>query len=242
MTFPVDPFAAAIAQELHSRGFVRTAASILLAIADGSTDNLEIGQTRRAYTSFEQQQVCADLIEQNIILPYAAWEACVLQLGDEELIPETKADERVLENRLLVTTAAADGARRLGSFSYRKPIENLLDTVNRLRGMEPPSPGGSSPPPLPRGGGGGTIPTLLAKLPKAVPYARSTGRETGDDALRAGMLRLPHERAPFSKVYPPLTRQSQPQVGRGWQMEKDSEVTDIDDSENRSETNSGFTR
>lgn len=231
MTFPIDPFAAAIARTLQAKGFVHTSTIILLTIADGYVDGAEEGsETRRAYTSFEQQQVCADLIEQNIIFPYAAWEACALQLGEEELIPDTWIGERNLERRLLVTTAAG-GARQLGSFSYRKSIENLRDTVNRLRGMDPPAPGGGSPPSPPRGGGGTAVSTRFVGVQKSGPYAISTLFEAGDDVVGPVTQRSIDERLPFSKVSPVLTyrkRLAGPQVTKNRQIAENAGGKEFD--------------
>ncbi|WEO64057.1 hypothetical protein [Rhizobium rhizogenes] len=223
MIFPIDPFAEAIARTLQAKGFVRTATIILLTIADGYLDGAGEGsETRRAYTSFEQQQVCADLIEQNIIFPYAAWEACALQLGEEELIPDTWIGERNLEKRLLVTTAAG-GARQLGSFSYRKSIENLRDTVNRLRGMDPPAPGGGSPPSPPRGGGGTAVSTRFVGVQKSGPYEISTLFEAGDDVVGPVTKRSLDERLPFSKVSPVLAYRKQLAVT---QITKDRQIAE----------------
>ncbi|MEH2683226.1 hypothetical protein GFM11_27520 [Rhizobium leguminosarum bv. viciae] len=212
MPFAVDPFAAAIARSLHSKGFVRTSATILEKIGIGYLNEEAEGGSpaSRPYSPFEQRQVCADVIEQNVILPYAAWEACTLQLRGEELLPETWREERELEELLLVT-AAAGGSRQLGSFSYRKPIEKLRATIDRLRGMEPPAPEGGPPPSSPRGGGGIGVSTVRAAYPGAVggPISRSgaVGTWSEEVGYETGYLveRSFEERLPFSKVVPVLS-------------------------------------
>ncbi|MBY5626363.1 hypothetical protein [Rhizobium leguminosarum] len=213
MAFPVDPFAIAISRTLQLKGFMRTGTTILQVIGDGYPRQAAEGtdETRRTFTLFEQQQICADIIEQNIILPYAAWEACALQLGEEELMPESWIDERQLEDHLQITTAAG-GSRQLGSFAYRKPIEGLRDTISRLRGMDPPTPTGGRSPPSPPSSGGGTGASMIRaghsraiSTQRSAPYAVSTWIETADHDAGMFAQRSFEQRLPFFKVSPQLS-------------------------------------
>jgi len=181
MAFAVHRFIASLAKTLEKAGFIRTAADILNEIRRGRYVPPEDAEdasdrTRRAYSLLEQQKICADIIEQNIILRYAMWEASALELGRGELFPPFFDDGLSLERRLLVVEDEV--VRPLGSFGYRDPMEKLQDIANRLRGMDPTPPSGN---PSPIAGGGSSEQPLQKKTRRTGPDSFGS---TSQDVVR----------------------------------------------------------
>lgn len=162
MAFKVEKFSSEIARSLLRMGFRKTSVKILEKIETGKpalprTDDGLPDKQMESFSPWEQQQICADMIEQNIILRYALWEASALLISGQINVPgDPSHRERIDE---LIQILDNDGSRRLlGSFEYRAPIEGLVETVKRLRGLEPPPP----PPPSRGTSGGGSGQTAVA--------------------------------------------------------------------------------
>ncbi|TAW57487.1 hypothetical protein ELI17_14655 [Rhizobium ruizarguesonis] len=161
MVFKIQNFPEAITRTLRSKGFSKTSEEIVATIEAGRSSIItsDVGESfeqKTAYSPLEQQQICADLIEQNIILRYALWESSVLLVGGHDVVPPEFSIDSDIE-RLIQIVDDNGEVRQLGSFSYREVIDRLRDTVNRLRGMEsPPTP--TTPSRTPGGGSGGLSP------------------------------------------------------------------------------------
>ncbi|ARS71078.1 hypothetical protein SMRU11_29430 [Sinorhizobium meliloti RU11/001] len=91
-----------------------------------------------------QYEITAAVVEQNIVMPYLAWQEAVALIAQSTGIEvdETNADD-------LFVIRGERGLAPLGSLAYGSAIEGLAAIVGYLRG---------GPPPAPRGGGRGGPP------------------------------------------------------------------------------------
>ncbi|MGR8965744.1 hypothetical protein [Rhizobium leguminosarum] len=161
MAFEPIPFIAAIINALRSHGFIQSAATVESLIGHGSDD--PITGEEKELPSRQQYDTAAAVIEQNIVMPYLAWEETVgliaQSIGIE--IDETNADD-------LLVIRGERGLAPLGSLAYKSAIEGLADIVGYLRG---------GPPPAPRGGGRGGPPGGPDSGGPLAPSAVSTTRQ-----------------------------------------------------------------
>ncbi|MGO7301375.1 hypothetical protein ACC718_32735 [Rhizobium ruizarguesonis] len=186
MAFEIDDFIDKLASTLAVQGFVETAREIREAISAGIPESGDFTEDAGdAMTKREQYDLAAEIIERNIVRPYAAWEAAVIQLagaqpGEDGNIVFQKDWEKLYE-----VTEGAEAAP-LGSFDYRKPIAKIAVLTKRLRGMEPP-------PPPPRTGGGptgtGQSGALIAENDQHSRYRRGTRRQPKYD-VRVALNRI----------------------------------------------------
>lgn len=135
MAFKIDDFIDKVASTLAVQGFIETAREIREAISRGYPGDIAESY-RFPMRTKDQYVVCADIIERNILLPYAAWEASVIQLAGAEIGSDGVVDfQREWEDLFLVEES---GTAPLGSFDYREPIAALATIVGKLRSMDPP--------------------------------------------------------------------------------------------------------
>lgn len=171
MAFKIDDFIDKLASTLAVQGFINTAREIRETIAAGYIFPRTLPNEPPYEMSSKQQYVlCADLIEQNIVIPYAAWEAATLQLAQVEPDADGNVEfQKEWEQLFLVT----DGWQTspLGSFDYRNSIAKIAELAKKLRGMEPPPP----VKPAPRSGPDDTghSGALVADGPKHSQYRRA---------------------------------------------------------------------
>ncbi|WP_132589808.1 hypothetical protein [Rhizobium sp. BK068] len=134
--FP-DPFVRSILRVLADAGFWNTASEIAREL---------VGANPAAPLSVRQQeQICAKVIQQNILRPFEAWEKIMLLRQGKEL---KTSKEKFLQ------AVDADGFRRvLGSSFYKHHIEKISKIVDSLKsGPEPtpdPDDGPDDPPDAP---------------------------------------------------------------------------------------------
>lgn len=158
MAFEIDSFIDKLASTLAVQGFVETAREIREMIAAGFSEGADFTDERRyRMSSRDQYDLAAEIIERNIVRPYAAWEASVLQLADARPTEDgTMVFQKEWEKLYQVTEG--DRIAPLGSFDYRKPVSRIAELTKRLRGMEPPSPPRAGEGPSGSGQSGSALP------------------------------------------------------------------------------------
>lgn len=193
MTFEIDDFIDKLASTLAVQGFIETAREIRETIATGLSDNDDVADDRRyGMDRREQYDVAAEIIERNIVRPYAAWEAAVLQLANAQQTDDRRVVFQKEWEKLYQVTDGTQVAP-LGSFDYRDPILKIANLTKRLRGMEPP------PPPSTTGRGptgSGQSGATLPENDEHSRYRRSTRKQPKYDVRIA--LRRIDERQPLS--------------------------------------------
>jgi hypothetical protein len=161
MAFAPIPFISAIINALRSHGFIQSAATIESLIGHGTDDPIA-GEVKEVPLR-EQYGIAAAVIEQNIVMPYLAWEETVGLIAQSTGI---ETDETIADDLLVIR--GERGLAPLGSFAYKSAIEGLADIVGYLRG---------GPPPAPRGGGRGGPPGGPDSGSPPAPSAANTTRQ-----------------------------------------------------------------
>ncbi|MGO7449475.1 hypothetical protein ACC668_33105 [Rhizobium ruizarguesonis] len=161
MAFQPIPFIAAIIDALRTHGFIQSAATVESLIGHGADDpitgEVEELPLRRQY------EITAAVVEQNIVMPYLAWQEAVALIAQSTGIEvdETNADD-------LLVVPGERGLAPLGSRAYGNAIEGLAQIVGYLRG---------GPPPAPRGGGRGGPPGGPDSGGPSAPNVANTTRQ-----------------------------------------------------------------
>lgn len=155
MAFEPIPFIAAIISALRTHGFFQSAATAESLIGHGADDPIT-GETEELPPR-RQYEIAAAVIEQNIVVPYLAWQEAVALIAQSTgtEVDETNADD-------LLVIRGERGLAPLGSFAYRNAIEGLAEIVAYLRGGPPPAPrgGGRGGPPVGPDSGGPSAPSV----------------------------------------------------------------------------------
>ncbi|WP_457578184.1 hypothetical protein [Ensifer adhaerens] len=180
MSFEPIPFIAAVINALRAHGFIQSAATIETQIGHGA-DNSVTGEAEELPPR-PQYEIAAAIIEQNIVMPYLAWQETVALIAQSTgaEVDETNADD-------FLVVRGERALAPLGSFAYRSAIEGLAEIVGYLRGGPPPAPRGGSrggPPGGPDSGG-----------PPAPNVANTTRQIASNRQVPLSMDDVPVERA-----------------------------------------------